>query len=363
MPNRSYSLYNSNNPAGNDSPASQAVLHFEHIDLLRVFAILGVLFQHSSTYFSMAVGDTFCTQFCWRASRWCFLLFIFISGFLLIPKQISISIMWERYIKRILVVFLVWSVLYSCYNTIVLIGSTSDCSFFDLVKRFIGDVVSGGTDRLWYLVMLVGLYAIIPAISVLYNINRVYIYVLLLLFIVSIFLPTLCCISPFETLLGTDIGRIMMVYPGYVVFYCLLGGGIRMINRDILLKYKWFFYFFLIIAIPLIGVMVNHGNMPEMSFAGYFFIVMGLVIFSYDSFSKWPAIIKGVVKNIAECSFGIYLIHTFIQYALLSLNVCNHLASFAPIWIAIPIYCLGLFIICWLCTWLIRRTPIGRRIT
>ena len=347
----------------NDRLSASPVEWFEHIDFLRVVAIIGVLFQHSSIYFSMAVGDTFCTQFYWHASRWGILLFLFISGFLLIPKHISVSVMWKRYIKRILVVFFVWSVLYSCYNLFILIWNTSDYHCLDLVKRFIGDVVSGGTNRLWYLVMLMGLYAIIPVISVLYQNSRIYLYVLILLSVVSVLLPTLCCISPVETLLGTDIDRIMMVYPEYVVFYCLLGGGMRLINKTIIMKYKWLFYFFLMISFPLFGVMINLGNMPEMSFVGYFFIIMGLVIFSYDCYSKWPVKIKSVVRGIADCSFGIYLIHTFIQYALQSSNVCNHLASFVPVWIAIPLYCLGLFIICWLCTWLIRRTPIGRRIT
>ena len=72
--------------------------HYEFIDFLRVIAILGVILQHSCgsnliPLWGNYMGGECSLLECYRSlSKYNILLFIFISGYLLIPKMIPITV-------------------------------------------------------------------------------------------------------------------------------------------------------------------------------------------------------------------------------------------------------------------------------
>ena len=106
--------------------------HFEHIDLLRAMAIVTVLLQHCTEWQNEGGYNL-----AYRSLARCnILLFIVISGYLLIPKQIPIRLMWTKYIKRIAITFAVWSFAYSCYNLAVAssMGSVENAKY--LIQEF-----------------------------------------------------------------------------------------------------------------------------------------------------------------------------------------------------------------------------------
>lgn len=124
--------------------------HLFFIDDLRIWAIGAVLLQHSATYYiEGSYGNIQVANIFKGITRWNILLFIFISGYLLLGREISIKKVFKKYIYRIIIVFCVWSGLYSALNFIM---NKEGTVIIEKMKSLIGDFVVGGTNRLWYLV-------------------------------------------------------------------------------------------------------------------------------------------------------------------------------------------------------------------
>ena len=288
------------------------------------------------------------------------LLFIVISGYLLIPKQIPIRLMWTKYIKRIAITFAVWSFAYSCYNLAV----ASSMGSVENAKYFVGDLISGGTNRMWYLVMLIGLYAIVPVVSLLFTdkTKQYGEYLTLLLLVVTILFPTIAMIPSVGTVLSVDMERIAAVFPGHLPFYLLLGAVLHFWHRDGRHVYNIIWGGGALSLVTLVSLSFNN-NSVEQSFVAYLFIVLGIYLYSVKYYPQWPYRLKTIVRSIADCSFGIYLVHTFIQYALRAISVDSMLSTNMSDYISIPLYPIVLLVLSWFATYLLRLSKLGRKIT
>ena len=348
--------------------------HYEFIDFLRVSAIIAVILQHAATAFieleSLPADDYEIVLSNQSISRLNILPFIFISGFLLIPRQITPRLIWVKYIKRIAITFLCWSFLYSVYNLLINYLHNDGFSLAFLAKYFISDLVSGGTRRMWYLVMLMGLYALIPVFSKIYGKEdgnySMYLYLTGLVLLVSIVLPTIL-IGPIETIFGLDYLRIQHLYPSYMVFYCLLGGGGRIFLHRIpsLSKSIRLLIYIMALAAALIIIMMTlrTNELPEQSNVCYVIMVLALILYSLTGYINWSDKLKHIIKDCAECTFGIYLVHTFVEYALQRFGFREILvANCHPIFY-LSLYAFIVLALSWLITKLIRKTSLGVSIT
>ena len=150
------------------------------VDLLRVIACFLVVFSHSCDAF-VAVFDSDRATFLQGALagsfvRACVPLFVMMSGVLLLPVRTGTGAFYRKRIGRVLLALVFWSltlpVLYYLYMRYVGTSSPSiDPALFTgeatlhkmwtFVFNFCYD-----TTPLWYLYMLVGLYLIMPILSV-----------------------------------------------------------------------------------------------------------------------------------------------------------------------------------------------------
>ncbi len=196
--------------------------HKQFIDTLRCFAIIAVLLQHVVDYYVEVFGKNRITYGLFASSRWNILVFVMISGFLFLGRDISIGRMWSHYIKRIILTFLFWSVSYCSYNFFF---ANSQIELLQRIKQIPGDVLSGGTRRLWYLVMLVPLYALIPLLQKWMKSlkDQEVNYALIFMGVTSLFLPTIYLIHPVYSVIGLDIDRIRGVFDSAFVFYLIFG--------------------------------------------------------------------------------------------------------------------------------------------
>lgn len=95
---------------------NQKKLHYTYIDILRIVAILAVLIQHSAEYYmDGCYGNGFLANAFRGATRWNILIFVLISGILFLGRDISLEMMWKKYIFRILKAFCIWSAAYTIY--------------------------------------------------------------------------------------------------------------------------------------------------------------------------------------------------------------------------------------------------------
>lgn len=130
-----------------------------YLDYLRLVAILGVITIHVTTSLNFYRQDY--ASLNWQIlnfwdglSRFCVPVFIMISGAIFLNPDFDLS--WEKlfkkYLRRIVVSYLIWQLIY--------------CGWYYFAKG--GDLVTvakfliGSYDHLWYLPMIAGLYLVTP---------------------------------------------------------------------------------------------------------------------------------------------------------------------------------------------------------
>jgi len=133
------------------------------LDIVRIIGIFGVIFIHL-LYPVYSRPDFFGGVAWWVAtiiysfSLVSVPLFIMLSGYLLIPKSESIGANLRRITKRLIIPLVVWFGIYLWWNGFLLVK-------FDAYPASIANMIfSGSIYHLYFLVILIGLYLILPFI-------------------------------------------------------------------------------------------------------------------------------------------------------------------------------------------------------
>jgi len=132
------------------------------MDWLRVTACIMVMIVHSTEPFYLGgkgsliltEADAFWSAFFDSLVRACVPLFIVVSSYLQFPSNYSSGKFLRRRTIRILIPFLLWSIIYA------LVWGEPIQNFKDLLLNF--NYASG---HLWFVYMLVGVYLLIPLLS------------------------------------------------------------------------------------------------------------------------------------------------------------------------------------------------------
>ncbi len=148
-----------------------------YIEYLRVICAIAVIIIHVSgaNWFKIEIGSTdwIVQTFFNLAGRFSVCVFCMITGALLLRsgKDISMHDIVSRYIKRILICYIAWVVLYAILYTIL---DHENFQYF-ILRLF------KQPDHLWYLLMLIGLYLIYPILNLIAKNRDVTRYMILLL--------------------------------------------------------------------------------------------------------------------------------------------------------------------------------------
>ena len=127
-----------------------------YFDYLRILCTFSVTLIHVSSeyYYSLDVNS-----FKWKIayyynglSRFSVPIFFMISGALFLNRDLSFEIIANKYIKRLFIHLLLWSIIYSLVNI--------DLSKLDIKQKFLQ--IIRGHYHLWYLFATIGIYTIIP---------------------------------------------------------------------------------------------------------------------------------------------------------------------------------------------------------
>jgi Uncharacterized protein conserved in bacteria len=129
------------------------------LDLLRILAAFGVVLIHTSSPLVIGnmkhINETFwAANFYDSLGRFSVPIFVIISGFFILRPVVSLRDFYRRRFSRIAWPFLIWSIVYFLWAI-----------FFDKTSwSKIGDSLMWGKSyfHLWFLGMLMGLYAIAP---------------------------------------------------------------------------------------------------------------------------------------------------------------------------------------------------------
>lgn len=164
----------------------QRVRHI-YLDYLRILATLAVICIHTSCLFFEETGLNFVgigsrqwnTAMVYDSiSRFCVPMFLMISGALFLGRPLSIKSLYRKYILRIILAYLFWSLMY------VLLAKD-----FGIRALLVG-TLSGG-PRFYFLCLIIGLYMITPLMNKLIDSPKTGAYFLIMCFLFGFLEPQL----------------------------------------------------------------------------------------------------------------------------------------------------------------------------
>ena len=310
-------------------------------DLLRIIALFSVMVLHTACYKYGTENYIINTYI--KLNNWGVPVFLMLTGMLFLDNNrfYSIEEMFTKYIKRLFIAYIFWSFLYSLYNTMVYGGTN---------KTFILGIINGDF-HLWYLVMCIGIYMVIPIIKTkIKNINRYLLgYIITLSMIGSFIVPIVGKIDILNSLVGTLIENMHYSFlTGYIVFV-LLGFYLKHYNISDLKRKVLYVITIISIVICIYGEKFNVKIIQIcISYFASFSIVSLLIAVTLFCITKYNIKIinfskksKKLIMYVSEHVFTMYLVHEFINRIFVKIGYTVNI--FNPIF-SVPIVSLTVFI-------------------
>lgn len=152
-----------------------------YLDNLRIVTALAVVFIHIESESLLNRSELFTLpwyvlNFYSSVVRWVVPVFVMISGSLFLKRDISIRKIYTKYIPRLAVSFIVWSVIYAMY---FIEGDKATVAFYILTGHY----------HLWYCVLAIGLYAFTPFLREIVKSEKLTKYYLILSAVLAFVLP------------------------------------------------------------------------------------------------------------------------------------------------------------------------------
>lgn len=319
------------------------------IDLLRIISIVGVIGNHLM-YPISSRGDFFGGTSWWMAfliytfSLVAVPIFIMISGYLLIDRTDSLEQSFQRTLSKLVVPLLFW---FSFY----LIWKNQFRSVAFSITEIINFIFSGNMYVFYFLVILIGLYLLLPIFQLIarHGSKKLHLNILYGSFVVT-------WIMGFTHYFANFSGNVTSLTTWWLPFFAYFWWGF-MIKKNYFKSSKKFFYLFVTwiiftLAIGLLGFLLNAANITLAFKNGIFYwhdylnpgvglAAAGLFAWAITS-KKLKSVtfqpkISLIISALAVLSYGTYLIHMFvidyldIRYRFAIEFVGNNLISFVTI--------------------------------
>ena len=338
----------------------------EYLDALRVLATLTVAVLHLSAqnWANVAVSSRawFAFNLYDSAAHWAVPVFVMISGALFLRREISIPVLFRKYILRIAVAFIFWSALYAFIDYLHTRSVTASVSSF-----------LTGHYHMWFLFMIAGLYLIVPLLRRFTCDLSLTRYFLLLGLIFTFLLPQLALLLSFT---APGLAGAVNTVLGYSFFHFALGfsfyfvGGYYLSLREYT-KYEELVIYLAGIAGFLFTVYASlrlslAQNAPSVLFYDYNTFNMLLMSVAVFVFAKqhlnFPRIGKKarrVLHALSKYSFGAYLCHALLIDALNDVFGLNTLSCNA--FFSVPLLALIVSIGAFLISALLHHIPLLKK--
>ena len=343
------------------------------LDYMRVIACFMVIMVHSCEFFFIDgdnigirnLNDGFWVSIIDSAFRCSVPLFVLISAFLLVPVTTNTRIFLHKRLMRVVVPFIIWSVLYATLPYIWGEMRAEDVidSILHLTYNF-----NAASGHMWFIYMLIGLYLFMPIISPwLEKVGKKGELYFLALWFLSSFFPYL------RNFVGDVYGE--SYWNEYNMLWYFSGFlGYLVLAHFIRYHLQWSSRTRLIIGtiLYLIGYSVTaliwYNRIPtsltlqqlELSWR---FCTPNVIMMSFGAFIIIQTIFinkkreNPVIKDISILSYGIYLMHIFILGA-----TYNILGNILPTQWTILLVGSVTFILCYIISKIISYIPYSKYI-
>lgn len=328
------------------------------LDLLRLLALLGVIFTHAGGITTDSTRTKYILAFLMAAVTWHVPVFVMISGrFFLDPSREVTAVKLRKAIIRLVIAFLFWNVVYQIYN--ILSGFYVGLNW----KGILSEAMQG-PYHLWFLFMMACLYAITPFLRKIAedrNLTEYFIVLFLIFEFLTMYGPSLPLIgATVELLMNKTQFHFALGFSGYYLLGYYLHRypltGKKEMGLYLLGIAMFLFTGFATVWNVCRGVEGNEWFskylMPNVAIEA-----AALYTFFVNRISRIPFSERctGWISRLAEYSFGMYLVHALI-IPLSGMLLWNR--------IPLVIHILFIFISSAVVTALIRKIPrIGKKIT
>ena len=314
---------NTASDAGNHNMSKKAAVtghnRIIYLDVLRIFAILGVMMIHISGHQWSRVGidspEWSVFNFYDSISRWAVPVFVMISGALFLSRHHSVRQIWSKNIPRLITAFLFWSAVYAA------IGYDPERG----AKGFLLDLIMGHY-HMWFIYMIAGLYMIVPFLEKITRDRNLTRYFLLLGSLFTFIIPSvLQLLTVFEPGPAGHLNTILSqlginLVAGYSVYYVM---GYRLsrsrITSGVLTLAAIAGVTGAALTICLTSWLSHRAGAPYGSFFEYLnlnvalesicvFVLVKAIFTRFDLSDR----AKHLITRLSDDCFGVFLVHPLI---------------------------------------------------
>ena len=330
------------------------------MDLLRICAAFMVVLLHVAadqwTELSCYSPDWFVSHVYNSCVRSAVPLFVMISGmFLLNPnKELTWSMLWHKYCKRILVIFVVWSAAYAfAYYAVWPMLQGKPIAWGKVWHEF-----WEGNYHLWYCKMLLGLYLLMPFLKKITADKGLTEYFLILCAMFTVVVPVL----PFEavdafmtdTFFYFTLGFTGYFVLGYYLKTVTLSGKVQAVIYLAGLGGLLFTIFGSAAKAYAVGVPYGYFD-PQLPNV----VCMTIAIFVFFQYNggRFANRFHKAVNTVSGCTLGVYLLHPLLMVIF---EKIGFYVMMCPLVLSIPIVTIVIFTVSLCITWCIKKLPFLR---
>lgn len=345
---------------GNNSVAKRTD-YFDYLRLIATFMVLcvhvtGQGWYEASVYSLEWNALNFYNSF----GRCSVAIFVMISGALFLEGNHSIEKILKKYILRIMAAYIFWSVGYAAVNGIM--------NGFDL-RVFLNEIIVG-PYHMWYLLMISGVYLLIPFFKKMTESETLMKYFMVLGAIFGIVIPHVVkLLAVFIPVLETVATKLLKDMDfnftlGYVVFFI---AGYYINKFEISKKSQSIIYVLGILGfVATVGCSAGISMLlaePREEFYTCNSVnvsLTGVALFTFGKYhlnnTKISEKSKKMVRILSKYSFGAYLVHVMVIEILAHVLGLQIVAT-DPIW-AVPAVSIVVVILSFVISAIINRIPI-----
>lgn len=337
-------------------------------DLLRVIAIAGIVLLHASSCYwkdysvfsdnwtAMALYDSL--------ARWALPIFIMISGMLFIghKTEVSIKTLYSKYILRIVLVFIVWSLFYTFISYAPSFLRGEELCPVTVLKSFLR-----GYYHLWFLYMIAGLYMVVPFLRKIAEEKILCIYLVILNFIFGLFIPFILSFSAIKY--GALLDKTFLYFPLGFAGYFMWGYYIDKYSDGWSARSAKLIYALglLCAAATFLGTFFFSrstdiaqdkffDNLSPLHFFVSTAVFLAFKRINEDKLKKY----KNPVMLMSSLSLGIYLAHPFFLLAFKKFSLYYKISD--NFFISIPLAAIFIFVISAAVIFLIKKIKIADKL-
>lgn len=328
----------------------------EYFDILRIIAAFAVVMIHVSAIEWKAAEVT---SSAWMAAncfdslaRFAVPVFVMISGALLLGGRQTTGQIYKRLVLRVVIAFAFWSAAYAVYHYVK----------WGDPERALRELLEGHY-HLWYIPMLIGLYALTPLLRKLAESQSLTRYFLWLAFVLGFVLPQLAdTVTLFSKEWGHSVSELVgdiHLSVGYVFYYVL---GYVLSRVEISKRMERYVYLlggigltFTVVGTAMASV---YAGVPQHLFYEKFSVnvllysvalfILARCHFRLDLSDR----AQTALRRLSKCSFGVYLVHAMIlEY------VQEQMGTLLTPWLWIPLLTLAVFTVSYLISGILNLIP------